>query len=419
MKISLKSNIRDPEMLEKLYREDKKAFKTEFDIIYPEIKETETAKFWKTRLEFDTSADIRKTVTFPEVLTVIGICLFVAFLIKIPALFQIHYSEETFYLKNASTIVFFGLTIYTILLRKINTPKYLILVFFAFLVPTVYVNLLPSDGCRASVNLVYIHLPLLMWFIFGVVFTQFDFSDLNKRIGFIRYNGDLAIIYALLAIAGGMLSAITIGLFSSIGVVIEELYAKNVIMTGAAATPVVGSYLIEKYPSMVSRTVPLIATLFSPMVLITLVIFLLTMLITGKDPYNDREFLLTFNLMLLGVMVIIIFSVSESSTIRHQRINLIVLFALSVITIIIDLIALSAIFYRLGEFGLTPNRLAVLVSNVLVLINLVLIMADFIRIAFKRRDFRMVEFTTVKFLPVYLVWIIIVVFGFPLFFGFN
>jgi len=53
-----------------------------------------------------------------------------------------------------------------------------------------------------------------------------------------------------------------------------------------------------------------------------------------KTPYNDRDFLLMFNLMLLGVMGIIIFSVSGTSVVRNQKFNAIVLFVLSVITIL-------------------------------------------------------------------------------------
>ena len=121
--------------------------------------------------------------------------------------------------------------------------------------------------------------------------------------------------------------------------------------------------------------------------------------------------------MLLGVMGIIVFSVSETSVIKNQQFNEIILFVLSIITIIIDLIALSAIFYRLSEYGLTPNRLAVLVSNILVLINLVLIMIDLLRINFKKKEFKTVEISVARFLPVYLIWVIVVIFGFPLIFG--
>jgi hypothetical protein len=139
--------------------------------------------------------------------------------------------------------------------------------------------------------------------------------------------------------------------------------------------------------------------------------------VSGKDPYSDRDFLLIFNLMLLGVMAVIVFSISESSASGKQKFNEMILFALSITTVIIDLIALSAIFYRLGTFGISPNRLAVLGSNILILYNLVLIIIDLYKANFKKALISEVELTIAKFLPVYLVWIIIVVFGFPLIFG--
>lgn len=417
MRDEIKTNLGNPEILEKLYRKDRKAFKTAFDSIYTEIESTETVKFWKIRLDYDIRPDTPKTFTLTELITVFVFCVIVVFLVKIPSIFNLSFPEDIFYMRNTAIIVFFGLTLYTVWFNRIKDIKKLIMTAMAFLIAAIYINLLPSDSQGAAVILVYIHLPFLMWFIYGIVFTGYEFRNLDKRIDFIRFNGDLVIFYALIAIAGGLLTAITVGLFDSIGLDIEKFYGENIIITGAAAAPVVAAFLIEKFPALVSRTAPLIATIFSPLVLITLIVFLVTILVTGKDPYNDRDFLLVFNIMLLGVMAIIIFSVSETSVIKNQKFNAIILFVLSTVTIIIDLIALSAIFYRLGEYGLTPNRLAVLVSNILVLINLVLIMAGLFRINFKKKDFTIVEKTVSKFLPVYLAWILIVIFAFPAIFG--
>ncbi len=417
MRDEIKTNLGNPEILEKLYRKDRKAFKAAFESIYTEIESTETVKFWKIRLDYDIRPDTPKTFTLTELITVFVFCVIVVFLVKIPSIFNLSFPEDIFYMRNTAIIVFFGLTLYTVWFNRIKDIKKLIMTAMAFLIAAIYINLLPSDSQGAAVILVYIHLPFLMWFIYGIVFTGYEFRNLDKRIDFIRFNGDLVIFYALIAIAGGLLTAITVGLFDSIGLDIEKFYGENIIITGAAAAPVVAAFLIEKFPALVSRTAPLIATIFSPLVLITLIVFLVTILVTGKDPYNDRDFLLVFNIMLLGVMAIIIFSVSETSVIKNQKFNAIILFVLSTVTIIIDLIALSAIFYRLGEYGLTPNRLAVLVSNILVLINLVLIMAGLFRINFKKKDFTIVEKTVSKFLTVYLAWILIVIFALPAIFG--
>jgi hypothetical protein len=286
----------------------------------------------------------------------------------------------------------------------------------SFLVPAVYINLLASQELTDPVILSYIHLPILMWFVYGLVFTGYDLRNTESRIEFIRFNGDMAIVYALIAIAGGMLTGITIGLFESIGIDIAEFYMENIVMSGAVAAPIVAFWLVKKFPALVSKAAPLIAGIFSPLVLITLIVFLITVVASGKDPYNDREFLIIFNAMLIGVMGIIIFSVSETSLIKNQKFNAIVLLALSLTAIIVDLIAVSAIFYRLGD-GLTPNRLAVVVSNILVLINLVLIMRNLISITFRGKEFSQVENTVAKFLPVYFIWVAFVVFGFPLIFG--
>jgi uncharacterized membrane protein len=168
---------------------------------------------------------------------------------------------------------------------------------------------------------------------------------------------------------------------------------------------------------LTNKIAPIIATIFSPLVLITLVIYLIAIPISGKDPYNDRNFLMIFNIMLLGVMAIIVFSVSEASGSIKRKFSELVLFILSLVTLIINLIALSAIFYRLGEFGLTPNRLAVLGSNIMIFVNLILITIDLFKINYKKAEPEKVELTISKYLPVYVIWVLIVVFGFPLFFG--
>ncbi len=412
----IKSNINNPEILEMLFRENQKVFESDFETALPEIKDTEMAKFWKARLDFGKTTERMKLPAIQEISSTIIVCLITVFLIKLPDLLHIDLSASLFYEKNLAIVVFFGLTLFTLWINKIENQRRLLLTAVAFLIPLVYINLLPV-GKSASVNLAYIHLPLLMWCIFGIVFTGFDFKSRSKRIDFIRFNGDLVVIYAIIAIAGGILTVITVGLFHAIGINIQKFYTNNIVVAGAVAAPVVGVFIIRNFTTLTNRIAPLIAAIFSPLVLVTLVVYLVAMAISGKDPYNDRDFLMIFNIMLIGVMGIIVFSVSETSVAKNQKFNQLVLFLLSIVTIVIDLIAVSAIFYRLGEFGVTPNRLAILVSNILILVNLILIMIDLFRINFRKGNFEIVEISVAKFIPVYLAWIMIVIFLFPLLFG--
>jgi hypothetical protein len=413
MKEEIKENINNPEKLERLYHEDRNSFKSAFEEIFPEIENSEMARFWKTRLDFDKTPEKTKKLPGSDILTMVVICLFAGFLIKIPDLLNLNLATFFFYQKNAGIIVFLALTIFAIWTGRIFEQKKLLIIAIAFLIPVIYINLLPSVKNSDSINLAYIHLPLLMWGIYAFVFIDFDLKDKRKITDYIRYNGDLAIQLALIAIAGG----ITIGLFKAIGINIEKFYMNNVVVIGLVSAPVVATFIIKNYNTLTNKLAPLIASIFSPLVLLTLMIYLIAMAFSGKDPYNDRNFLLIFNVMLAGVMGIIVFSVSETSINGRQKFNEIVLFILSIITLIIDLVALSAIFYRMNQYGISPNRLAILGSNILIFGNLFLIMIDLYKICFKRSEIQKVELTISKYIPVYLFWTMIVVFGFPLIFG--
>ncbi len=409
--------LNDPEKLEKLYREDKKSFISGFEKISAEIENTELAKFWKARLEFESKHGKKKTGSGSEILITIAICILAGFLIKIPDLFNLNLSKFFFYGKDAVIIIFLALSIYEITnIRDFRRRDIAITVLF-FTISVIYINLLPNTRNSASINLVYIHMPLVMWSLYGLIYIQFNIRDYGKRIEFLKHNGDMAVMGALLVIAGIMLMAVTVGLFQTIGIHIQKFYTNYIAIVGAVSTPVVTSYVLKNYNTVTNKIAPIIAAIFSPLVLVTLIVYLITMVVAGKDPYNDRNFLLIFNLLLIGVMAIIVFSTSETSLIEKQKFNKMVLFFLSIVTLIINLIALSAIFYRLNEFGLTPNRLAILVSNILIFINLILITIDLFKINFKNSELEKVELTISKYLPVYVIWTLVVSIVFPLIFG--
>ena len=88
-------------------------------------------------------------------------------------------------------------------------------------------------------------------------------------------------------------------------------------------------------------------------------------------------------------------------------------------TIIVNLVALSAIGFRISEWGFTPNRLAVLGVNVLMLIHLIRVFQQ-LTLSLKK-DFSMedVGLAVVRYLPVYLIWTALVIFLFPLIFSFE
>jgi hypothetical protein len=414
MKEQILSNLDNPDQLERLYREDRSAFKRAFKMLYPDLKDNSITGFWNARLNF-TKEDIFLG-SGKDLVFVIIAALVAGFIAKLPAILNI--DEEFFYPRNIGFIVFPALTAYFAWKNKLSIGK------IAFIAGTTlaglfFINFLPEDKKSDTLILSCIHLALFLWSILGFAFVNDAKNNVEKRLDFLSYNGDLVVMTTLIVIAAGIVSAVTIGLFSLIGFNIEQFYFQNVVIAGLPAAPILGTYLTRTNPQLVGKVSPVIARIFSPVVLVMLVIYLGAIVYSGKDPYNDREFLLLFNALLVGVMAIIFFSIAETSKTVKNLWEVRVLFLLSVVTIIVNGIALSAILFRISEWGLTPNRAAVLGGNVLILGNLLLVTTQLFRVLFKKISITVVGKSISFYLPIYIVWTIIVTFLFPLIFGFK
>lgn len=413
MKDEIIANQNDPRVLEQMYRINKSAFKRDFATLYPELKGSTLADFWNERLNFE--KDAISWGSSRELLFVIVASLIAGFIAKFPAIFSL--DEEFFYPRNIGFIVFPLLSFYFAWRNKLSTGKIAVIA-AAILAALIFINTLPEKETDTLI-LSCIHLLLFLWAVMGFAFVGEVENNEKKRLSYLKYNGDLVVICALIGISGLLMSGITVGLFSLIGFKIEEFYFQNIGVFGLAAIPIVGTYLTQTNPQLVGRVSPVIAKIFSPLVLVMLVIYLIAMVYSGKDPYNDREFLMIFNALLMGVMAIIFFSVAETSGSTKSQAGVWILLLLSIVTIIVNGVALSAIVFRISEMGFTPNRTAVLGANILILINLLLVSAQLFGVISRKGELSGVGKVMANYLPVYLAWTIIVTFLFPLVFGFK
>ncbi len=414
MKEEILSNLNNPGQLEKMYRTNKVSFKQEFSTLYPELKGNTLADVWNERLNYE--SDEIKWGTGKEALFVIIASVVAGVIAKLPAFLGI--DEEFFYPRNIGFIIFPALMAYFAWKNKLSTGKIAFIV-GSTLFGLVFINFLPDVKQSDTLVLSCIHLLLFLWCVLGFAFVGEKQNNDEKRLGYLKYNGDLVVMTTLILIAGAILSGITIGLFSLIGFNIEKFYFENIVVFGLPAAPIIGTYLTQTNPQLVGKVSPVIAKIFSPLVLVMLVIYLVAMVYSGKDPYNDREFLLIFNALLIGVMAIIFFSVAGTPRTTKSPAEIWILLLLSLVTIIVNGIALSAIVFRISEWGITPNRAAVLGGNFLILINLLLVTAQLFKILSKKTEIDGVGKTIATYLPVYFIWTIIVTFIFPFIFGFR
>ena len=328
------------------------------------------------------------------------------------------YIDRNYYTRNTGFFILPVLIAFFCWKKTLSLGQTLFVV-NAVLITFTYINYLPGvpSYYGDTVKLAFLHAPLFLWFLLGVTYVRLKVKAINERLEFLRYNGDLIVLSVLILFAGIILTGITAALFATIKLNIR-FYYEYVVIHGLVGAPIVANYVISRNPNIVRKICPLIARIFSPLILVTVVAYLGSAIYTGKDPYNDREFLLVFNWLLVLVMAIVIFSIVE---LRQNQSNWNLWFTtlLVITTIVVDGIALSGIGYRILEWGFTPNRLVVLGENVLILTHLILIMVGLVNLIRKKVTIQSLDSTVVGYFPIYGVWTAFVVFIFPVVHGFN
>jgi hypothetical protein len=187
---------------------------------------------------------------------------------------------------------------------------------------------------------------------------------------------------------------------------------------GAAGAVLVASWLVEAKQSVIENMAPVLTRLFTPLFAAALLTFLAALLWTGQGINIEREVLIVFDLLLLVVLGLLLYSVSARDPQAPPGAFDTVQVVLVVSALLADAFALWAIAARISEFGFTPNRVAGLGVNVILLVNLAWSAALYLRFLRGRGTFASLESWQTRYLPVYAIWAAIVVIAFPPLFGF-
>lgn len=407
MENEIKKNISNPSALESLYRSNPAAFSRAFEAAYPQISHEVAAQIWQERLAVSSTSWGSKN----DWILLVAFAVLAGFFMQLPDL--VHLSHDRYFPRNMSFFVMPGIGAYFAYKRGLGLRE-LLWPIATLVVSILFINLLPEKS--TTLLLTCLHIPILIWLAVGSIFAG---SDAGKRMDFLRYHGDLVVMTVVIGLAGGLFTALTLNLFNLVQLKIDDFYFRYIVLSILPSVPLFATLLVRQNTSLVSKISPVIAHIFTPLVTITLAIFLVAIIFTGKDPYNDRDFLLIFNGVLIGVMALILFSLGEATKQHASRIHQYFLLALAIVAIIDNGIALSAIGFRLMEYGVSANRLAVLGSNALVMVHLVLVTRHLSRFLKGLETVEGIENGLTSYLPYYAIWAAIVSFIFPLIFSFS
>jgi hypothetical protein len=393
------------------------------DALSREFAREHSDRLWKQLVIAPDGDAAPQTGTHTEALAVFALAVAAALAIKTPVLFGLKIDgDEAFYARNASLFVLPFLTGYFVWKRRMD-PRHCVWLAVPFIAAAAVVNTFPfTRGPQQIVShtevLSAMHLPIALWLVVGIAYLRGRWFEGAGRMDFVRFSGELFIYYVLIALGGGVLTGFTMMMFAAIGLKPDWIAQDWLIPCGAAGAVVVGSWLVEAKQSVIENMAPVLTRLFTPLFTIVLLVFLATMAWTGPPIDIQRNVLILFDLLLAVVVGLVLFSASARDPEAPPNLFDGLQLLLIVSALVVDALALAAIASRISEFGLTPNRVAALGENLILLVSLAWsawLYAGFLR---GRKPFRALEAWQTAYLPVYSTWAALVVLLFPPLFGY-
>lgn len=301
--------------------------------------------------------------------------------------------------------------------RQFDTTGWL-LTAAPFVVSAVVINVYPYGRDSASEIIVALHLPFVLWFAVAYPYMSGAIHSHERRMDYVRFTGEWIIYYTLIALGGGVLMGLTAAILEPIGVDVERVM-EWVIPSGAAGAVVVAAWLVESKQQVVENMAPVLTMLFTPLFALMLAIAAVTYAIDGLAGAFNRELLGVFDALMVVVLGLVLYSLSAREPSRPTGLMDKVQLVAVVSALILDVMVLISMIARIGDLGFTPNRVAALGLNLVLLVNLAGAAWLTSRFLVGRIAYHRVELWQTSYFPVFAIWVATVVVTLPPIFAFE
>ncbi|HET6771377.1 MAG TPA: permease prefix domain 1-containing protein [Actinomycetota bacterium] len=326
--------------------------------------------------------------------------------------------EAGWLLRNISLFVLPFLAGYFALRRQLDTRRWM-LTAAPFVLVALVVNLYPYRAGSATELLVALHLPVVLWFSVAYPYMGGTIRSHERRMDFVRFTGEWVIYYVLIALGGGVLLLLTALILEPVGTDVAERVVEWVLPSGAAGAAIVAGWLVESKQHVVENMAPVLTMLFTPLFAVMLTVAAATYAFSGVAGEFDRELLGVFDALLVVVLGLVLYAMSAREPSRPaglmDRVQLLAVAS----ALVLDVLVLGAMVARIGDLGLTPNRVAALGLNLVLLVNLAGTAWLSMRFITGRIAFHRLERWQTSYLPVLALWAATVVVVLPPLFGFK
>ena len=393
----------------------------DLDSLSREFAREYSERLWK-QLVVSPSASETSWDANREAMVAVVLAVAAALAIKLPELFGLSIrgpdADTSFYARNFSLFILPLLAGYFAWKRSLDrVARYWLAL--PFVAAATVVNVLPFERGGHTEVLAALHLPIALWLAVGFAYARGRWRDHDRRMDFVRFSGEWFIYYALIAFGGGVLMIFTLFIFNAIGLDVEWFLESWLLPCGVVGAVLISSWLVEAKQSVIENMAPVLTRLFTPLFTVVLLVFLVTMIWTGSGIDVERQVLIGFDLLLVLVLGLLLYSISARDPQAPPSAFDALQLVLVICALLVDALALWAIAARISEFGFSPNKVAALGENLVLLVNLAWSAVLYARFLTARVSFARLERWQTAYLPVYAVWAWVVVAVFPPLFSYR
>ncbi|MHA7264637.1 permease prefix domain 1-containing protein [Arthrobacter sp. TMN-37] len=298
------------------------------------------------------------------------------------------------------------------------TARVAVAILVPFAVLAVVLNAYPFVPGGSTELLAVLHAPVALWLLAGVAYVGGRWRSDGRRMDFARFTGELAIYFTLLALGGAVLIGLTFAVLQVVGADFEPVFEDWILPFAAPGALVVAAWLVEAKQNVVENIAPVLTRVFTPLTIAMLLGLLAVLAAVGGLADVDRALLILMDAILVLVLCLLLYAISARDSLAPPGVFDALQLVLVGAALAVDAVMLTAMLTRIAEFGFSPNKIAALGLNLLLLVHLV--RAAWLTIGFLRgsRPFAAVERWQTRYLPVYALWAAVVVVAFPPVFGF-
>lgn len=224
--------------------------------------------------------------------------------------------------------------------------------------------------------LVALHLPFVAWIAVGGGAALGHPHPDRQFHAYVVKSAETALTAVIYLTAGGLLVALTVGIFAALDIVLPQTGLRAVAAWGIGAVPILALASVcdpavapaqQPWATGLARILRILTRLLLPLALGVLAVYELWFIpLHFWRPFEEREVLIVYNATLMAILALLAVAVTAGDEGRSRAQDAVLRYALlavGVLALLLNVYALAAIAARTLQLGLTPNRYAVLGWN--------------------------------------------------------